>query len=113
MVLFHCRTYPTGRFMAPANVEFKAELLRRLHSILRQKEELASQLKRGPRQIKAGETMIATAQAAADAEGFRVFVPDLRFSVDNAAMIAVTAAHKWAAGQEDGLELAAVPNLAL
>ncbi len=52
--------------MAPANVEFQAELLRRLHNILSQKEELDSQLKRGPRQIKAGETMIANAQAAAD-----------------------------------------------
>ncbi|MGB7347906.1 MAG: phospholipase [Pirellulaceae bacterium] len=52
--------------MAPQNVEFKAELLRRLHSILRQKEELASQLARGPRQIKAGETMIATASKAVE-----------------------------------------------
>jgi len=63
--------------------------------------------------VSANRELRATAQAAGEAEGFRVFVPDLRFSVDNAAMIAVTAAHKWAAGQEDGLELAAVPNLAL
>jgi predicted nucleic acid-binding Zn-ribbon protein len=52
--------------MAPAKVEFKGALLRQLHSIHRQKQELASQLERGPRTIKAGEAMVAKAQAAAD-----------------------------------------------
>ena len=63
--------------------------------------------------VSANRGLRARAQAAADANGFRLFVPDLRFSVDNAAMIAVTAAHKWAAGQTDGLDLAAAPSLAL
>ena len=54
----------------------------------------------------------AIAQAGA-ADGFETFVPDLAHSVDNAAMIAVTAAHKWAAGHADGLDLGATPNLAL
>jgi N6-L-threonylcarbamoyladenine synthase len=63
--------------------------------------------------VSANRELRASAQEAAAANGFRVFVPELRFSVDNAAMIAVTAAHKWAAGQEDGLDLAAAPSLAL
>ena len=63
--------------------------------------------------VSANRGLRAEAQAAADADGFRLFVPALKFSVDNAAMIAVTAAHKWAAGQADGLDLAAAPNLAL
>ncbi len=59
-------TLPIDPVMAPAKVEFKAALLRQLHSIHRQKHELASQLERGPRTIKAGETMVAKAQAAVD-----------------------------------------------
>ena len=63
--------------------------------------------------VSANRGLRAHAQAAADADGFRLFVPALAFSVDNAAMIAVTAAHKWAAGEVDGLDLAAAPSLAL
>ena len=63
--------------------------------------------------VSANRGLRAAAQAAADADGFRLFVPDLRFSVDNAAMIAVTAAHKWAAGHTDDLALRAEPSLAL
>ncbi|NND97038.1 MAG: phospholipase [Pirellulaceae bacterium] len=47
-------------------VEFKAELLRKLHHLHRLKNELETQLERGPRQIKAGETMVAKAQADAE-----------------------------------------------
>ena len=53
--------------MAPKPIEFHAELLNRLHSLLSQRADLASQIERGPRQIKAGEGFVATAQAAADA----------------------------------------------
>ncbi|QDT09808.1 zinc ribbon domain-containing protein [Planctomycetes bacterium K23_9] len=52
--------------MAPVKVEFPAKLLRRLHGIHRQKHELSSQLARGPRQLKAGEAMVAKAQAATE-----------------------------------------------
>ena len=50
---------------------------------------------------------------AGAADGFSVFVPDLAHSVDNAAMIAVTAAYKWAAGETSGLDVGATPSLAL
>jgi N6-L-threonylcarbamoyladenine synthase len=50
---------------------------------------------------------------AGDADGFDVFVPDLAHSVDNAAMIAVTAAYKWAAGETSDLSVGATPSLAL
>ncbi|MCO8122974.1 phospholipase [Stieleria sp. TO1_6] len=38
---------------------FPSELLRRLHSLHLQKADLKSQLDRGPRQVKAGETIVA------------------------------------------------------
>jgi N6-L-threonylcarbamoyladenine synthase len=50
---------------------------------------------------------------AGERDGFETFVPDLAHSVDNAAMIAVTAAYKWAAGEVSGLEVGATPSLAL
>ncbi|PAP75217.1 tRNA (adenosine(37)-N6)-threonylcarbamoyltransferase complex transferase subunit TsaD [Rubrivirga marina] len=50
---------------------------------------------------------------AGAADGFDVFVPDLQHSVDNAAMIAVTAAYKWAAGETSDLSVGATPSLAL
>jgi|GEM_PF-75684 len=54
----------------------------------------------------------AMARAAAS-DGFALHVPDARFSVDNAAMIAVAAAHKLAAGETSGLDLRAEPHIAL
>ena len=45
---------------------FSAELLRRLHHIHCQQSDLQGQLDRGPRQIKAGEAVVAKAQAALD-----------------------------------------------
>ena len=42
-----------------------------------------------------------------------MFVPDLAHSVDNAAMIAVTAAFKLAAGETSGLDVGVTPSLAL
>lgn len=50
-------------------IEISPELLRTLHRIHRQLTDLRSQLDRGPRQIKAGEAMVAKAAAAiADVE---------------------------------------------
>jgi N6-L-threonylcarbamoyladenine synthase len=50
---------------------------------------------------------------AGAADGFEVFIPDPAHSVDNAAMIAVTAAAKWAAGETSDLGIGATPSLAL
>ncbi len=52
-------------------IEISTELLRSLHRIHRQRTDLRSRIERGPRQIKAGEAMVAKAtgdlQAATDA----------------------------------------------
>lgn len=45
-------------------VEISAELLRRLHRIHRQRSDLIGQIERGPRQIKAGEALLAKANEA-------------------------------------------------
>ena len=63
--------------------------------------------------VSANAGLRAAMRAAGEADGFGVFVPDRAHSVDNAAMIAVTAAFKLAAGQADGLDLGADPGLAL
>lgn len=63
--------------------------------------------------VSANSGLRAAMQAAGEAEGFDVFVPDLAHSVDNAAMIAVTAAYKWAAGEVSDLGIGATPSLAL
>ena len=47
-------------------IEFSAKLLQTLHRIHRQREDLESELERGPRQIKAGEAMVQAVQAKLD-----------------------------------------------
>lgn len=63
--------------------------------------------------VSANSALRAAAEAAAASDGFSVYVPDMAHSVDNAAMIAVTAAFKWTAGQEGDLTLGASPSLKL
>ncbi len=63
--------------------------------------------------VSANRGLRAEMRSAGDADGFDVFVPDAVHSVDNAAMIAVTAAVKWAAGETSGLDVGASPSLAL
>lgn len=63
--------------------------------------------------VSANSGLRAAMQAAGAADGFEVYVPDLAHSVDNAAMIAVTAAYKWAAGETADLSVGATPSLAL
>jgi N6-L-threonylcarbamoyladenine synthase len=63
--------------------------------------------------VSANAGLRAAAQAAADADGFHLYAPAAAHSVDNAAMIAVTAAVKWAAGQVGDLSLGASPGLRL
>ncbi|MEE2934816.1 MAG: phospholipase [Planctomycetota bacterium] len=48
-----------------SKTEIKPELLRRLHRIHRQRTDLKGRIDRGPRQIKAGESLVAQAEAAA------------------------------------------------
>jgi hypothetical protein len=47
-----------------SKIEISTELLRRLHRIHRQRTDLTGQIERGPRQIKAGETLVAKAEQA-------------------------------------------------
>lgn len=63
--------------------------------------------------VSANRQLRAAAEAAATQDGFALFVPRLDFSMDNAAMIGVTAHARLAAGQHDPLTLTATPNLAL
>ncbi|MAI70023.1 MAG: phospholipase [Rhodopirellula sp.] len=46
-----------------SKIEISASLLRKLHRIHRQRADLAAQIERGPRQIKAGEALVAKADA--------------------------------------------------
>lgn len=63
--------------------------------------------------VSANTALREAMQAAADREGFTLYVPQARYSTDNAAMIAVTAHHKLAAGYTSPLTLTAEPGLAL
>ncbi|MCG8648909.1 MAG: phospholipase, partial [Pirellulales bacterium] len=49
-----------------SKIEISTELLRTLHRIHRQLADLKGQLERGPRQIKAGDAMVAKAQGDVD-----------------------------------------------
>ena len=63
--------------------------------------------------VSANRGLRAAAAEAAARDGWELFVPDLSVSVDNAAMIAVTAAFKLAAGETSDLALGAEPALKL
>ena len=63
--------------------------------------------------VSANRGLRAAMTEAGQADGFEVFIPDPAHSVDNAAMIAVTAATKWAAGEVSDLSIGATPSLAL
>jgi len=63
--------------------------------------------------VSANSSLRTAAQKAAVEDGFELFVPALKYSVDNAAMIAVTGAFKLAAGRTSELSLTAEPALRL
>ena len=63
--------------------------------------------------VSANRGLRAAAREASGAGGWRLHVPALEHSVDNAAMIAVTASFKWKAGETSPLSLTAAPSLAL
>ena len=63
--------------------------------------------------VSANRGLRARAAEVAEAEGWTLHAPALSYSVDNAAMIAVTAAFKWAAGETSPLSLGAEPSLKL
>jgi N6-L-threonylcarbamoyladenine synthase len=52
-------------------------------------------------------------QRLAERIALSTYIPPLRYCTDNAAMIGAAAAYRLAAGQRDGLDLDAVPNLSL
>lgn len=63
--------------------------------------------------VSANSALRARAKAAGEDQSFSLYIPPLRFCMDNAAMIAVTAHFKFLAGQESPLTLTAIPNLSL
>ena len=63
--------------------------------------------------VSANSALREAALDAGASDGFDVFIPKPVYSVDNAAMIAVTGHFKWAAGVESPLTLSAAPNLAV
>ena len=63
--------------------------------------------------VSANTALRAAAEELAADEGFTLHLPPLRYCMDNAAMIAVTAHFKLAAGQASPLTLTAQPSLAL
>lgn len=63
--------------------------------------------------VSANRALQADAREAAAADDFTVYVPDPAYCTDNAAMIAITAYHKWQAGHTSPLTLTVAPRLAL
>ena len=63
--------------------------------------------------VSANTRLRAEAEALALREGVTLYLPPLRYCMDNAAMIAVTAHHKLAAGLTSPLTLTAQPSLSL
>jgi N6-L-threonylcarbamoyladenine synthase len=63
--------------------------------------------------VSANRRLRAAAEAAAAVDGFGLFIPRLEFSMDNAAMVAVTGRFKLAAGHTSPLTLTAEPALTL
>lgn len=53
----------TKHMPSETNIEISAGLLSRLHRIHRQRADLAAQIARGPRQVTAGEALVAKAEA--------------------------------------------------
>lgn len=63
--------------------------------------------------VSANTGLRAAAEALAEEEGVTLHLPPLKYCMDNAAMIAVTAHYKLAAGLTSPLSLTAQPSLAL
>jgi N6-L-threonylcarbamoyladenine synthase len=63
--------------------------------------------------VSANSGLRASAESAAEADGFALYVPPPRYCTDNAAMIAHTGAVKLAAGHRSALTLEAEPSLPL
>ena len=62
--------------------------------------------------VSANTALRAAAERLAAKEGFILYVPPLRYCMDNAAMIAVTGLKKLEAGYTSPLTLTAAPSLA-
>lgn len=79
---FPAQLLPDGLpFMpSPTKIEISTELLRTLHRVHRQRADLRGQIERGPRQVKAGEAMVA--QAAAHLEQSRLALRKATIAAD-------------------------------
>ena len=60
--------------------------------------------------VAANQTLRAALEAVADKAGARFLAPPLALCTDNAAMIAWAGIEAYAAGQRDGMDLAARPR---
>ena len=63
--------------------------------------------------VSANSALRLRMETLADSIGGRIFVPDPKYCMDNAAMIAVAGHYKLATGQTDSLSITADPSLAL
>lgn len=63
--------------------------------------------------VSANAQLRREAQAMADASGLELYIPKLKYSMDNAAMIAVVGSMKYQADQTDSLDLTIEPALSL
>ncbi len=63
----HPPQHGSSKCPALLKIEISTELLRRLHRIHRQRADLTGQIQRGPRQILAGETLVAQATSLLEA----------------------------------------------
>ena len=63
--------------------------------------------------VAANSGLRAAMQAAADADGFTLYVPPPARCTDNAAMIAVAGYHRLIRGERAGLDLNTIPSLPL
>ncbi len=63
--------------------------------------------------VSANSVLRDAAHAAGEADGFKVYLPDLAYCMDNAAMIAMAGHLKWHAGYQSDLTLDVDPRLDL
>ena len=63
--------------------------------------------------VSANSQLRRAAQAMADESELRLFIPKLKYSMDNAAMIAVVGNMKYLMGRTDSLDLTVEPALSL
>jgi|ERR1041384_922367 N6-L-threonylcarbamoyladenine synthase len=63
--------------------------------------------------VSANSELRRRAASSAHAEGFRLYIPALKYCTDNAAMIAAVGTLRFTRGMTSGFDLNAIPNLSL